>query len=259
MKQLIITLVVLLFVGNGAYAQKKLKIGDTEYVFQLPFKVNSNADDSLRANYNLKNYKGDGKRFQRHISDFYIGMGFMCPLGNETYQPVYFGNSFNLEIGWKYIYRPARWYGIGTMLQYSAYSYKLKTNGEDVFDLGIATTGGNQYYRTDNLGTGIVNRFYLFPSKYYSAKRQVFIELCAWGDYSYSKRLKIKDFSSDSKEKYKYRDGSKFNPFQAGVQGGIGYRGFYVYGKYRLTDNFNHREVSVAEMDRFSIGVQLYF
>lgn len=253
-------LLALVFICNGAYAQKKLKIGDTEYVFQMPFKISSEPNDTMQIKKSELDYSNSKKkRYQRFVNDFFVGIGFMCPLGNNNYQPIYYGNSFNFEFGWKFLYRPARWYGIGTLLQYSAYSYKIKTGGKDVFDLGVATVNGRHYYRTDNIGTGIINRFYLFPSKGYYAQNKVFIELGAWGDYSYSKRLKIKDYSDGGKSKYKYRDGSKFNPFQAGVQGGIGYKAFYLYSKYRLTDSFNHREVNVDEVERFSIGLQLFF
>lgn len=261
MKKVILILAALVFIGSEAYAQKRLTIGDTDYVFQSPFKIFSKTGDTVRV-YQDSEYDASGvkrKRYQRFVNDFFVGVGFMCPAGNHDYQSIYYGNSFNFEFGWKFLYRPAKWYGIGTLLQYSAYSYKLKTAGEDVFDLGVATTSGSHYYRTDNIGTGIINRFYLFPGRRYYAKDQVFVELGAWGDYSYSKRLKIKDSSSGHKDKYKYRDGSKFNPFAAGVQGGVGYKCFYLYGKYRLTDSFNHKEVNVNEVERFSIGVQLFF
>ncbi len=255
-----ITFLIGLMASGTMYAQKKIVIGETEYILQSPIKIGSSRNDSLRGKditfyrYGDSKY-GNKKGYERFIKELYFGIGFMCPVGGNDNMPVYYGNSFNLEVGSKLIYRPVKWYGIGTIFQYSAYSYKLKHGGKDVFDLGIATTDGTHYYRTDNLGTGIVNRFYLFPGRKYYSSDQVFIELIAWGDYSYSKRLKIKDFSSGKKKKYKYRDGSKFNPFQAGVQCGIGYKRVYVYGKYRLTNAFNSN-ISVKEVPRFSIGIQ---
>lgn len=262
MKKFIFLFTLLLLFGSGAYAQKVIKIGDTEYTFRSPFKIQSatrtdslgNSDGNREPSDRYD--KNTTRKRTRYIDDFVFGIGFMCPIGGQAAQPVYFGNSFNLDIGWKFLYLPTSWYGIGGLVQYSAYSYKLKTDGKDLFNLGVATTNGTHYYRTDNIGTGIINRFYLFPArKHYDNK--VFIELGAWGDFSYSKRLKIKDFSSGYKEKFKYRDGNKFNPFQAGVQGGIGYGHLYLYCKYRLTNAFNHQTVQVDEVPRFSIGIQL--
>ena len=183
-------------------------------------------------------------------------MGFACPVGNQNTLPVYYGNSFNLEFGLRYLYRPSKAYAIGTFLQYTFYSYKLDNKGQDLFGLNIATAQGRQYYRTDNLGTGLINRFYLFP---HGRRWQVYLDLGAYGDYSYSKRLKIKYFPDGKKHKYKYRDGSKFNPFEAGVFAAAGWDWISVYGRYRLTDCFNRKTLAVDEAPRLSLGVQFSF
>lgn len=266
--KIILFTLLLLFPGTMAFAQKVIKIGETEFTIQSPFKVitqekSANDFTTLKKDTIINNSElilvqtySKPKSFRHNITEFYIGLGFATPIGSNNALPVYYGNSFNLEIGFKYLYRPAKGYAIGTFIQYSCYSYKLKNNNQDLFDLGIATTSGRQYYRTDNLGTGIINRFYLFPQ---SRTRQVYIDLGAYGDYSYSKRVKIKDKTSGGKQKYKYRDGSKFNPFQAGVFAAIGYNWISVYGKYRLTNCFNHNEVDVADPTRLSIGIQFAF
>lgn len=269
MKKILFLFTLLIFLtGSAAYAQKIIKIGDTEYIFRSPFKATSvtKSDTAIVTTWETerknntysheKRINRGRKEIGRFVDNFYIGMGLMCPLGGEDHQPVYLGNSFNLDIGFKSIYLATNWYGIGGSIQYSAYSYKLKTDGKDIFNLGVATPNGSHYYRTDNLGIGILNRFYLFPARHLHFNR-AFLEFGAWGDFSYSKRLKIRDFSTGNKLKYKYRDGDKFNPFQAGVQGGIGYGCLYVYCKYRLSDAFNHKAVIIKEVPRFSIGIQL--
>lgn len=262
MKKLLLLFAALFFLAGVTYAQKTVKIGDTEYTFRAPFqKVSSVVRDS--SGKAVRIYRGtegvnSKKNYEKYVNTFFVGVGFAFPAGGQI-MPVSYGNSFNFEVGCKFVYRPARWYGIGTLLQYSAYSYKLKPEGKDIFDLGVATTSGTHYYRTDNIGTGIINRFYLFPARKFASDDMVFIELGAWGDYSYSKRLKIKDFSSGHKEKFKYRDGSKFNPFEAGVQGGIGYKCVYISCKYRITNCFNQKELNVMEVPRFSVGIQYSF
>lgn len=272
--RILLLFIPFLFAPNGISAQKVVKIGDTEVVVQSPLKIKSdrNRTDSVIVKSDTITYSSGEtviiktvssnkyynykRKPRRHITQFYAGLGFATPIGSENALPIYYGNSFNLELGVRYLYRPAKAYAIGTFLQYSCYSYKLKPNGQDLFDLGIATTAGKHYYRTDNLGTGIINRFFLFP---YSRSRQLYIDLGAYGDYSYSKRVKIKDESSGNKEKYKYRDGSKFNPFEAGVFAAIGYDWISVYGRYRLTNCFNQNEVDVYDPTRLSIGIQFSF
>lgn len=194
----VITFAVFSFISNLTFAQKVLEIGETKILLQSPFSVfhKKGTDSIVTYNNGVKCYKSTG--YRRHINQVYFGLAFVCPTEKDKSLPIYYGSSYNLKIGYKYFYRPTKAYAIGTFLQYSFYSYKLKSNGKDVFDLGIASDKGSQYFRTDNIGTGITNRFYLFPHSY---KSQVYLELGVWGDFSYSKRLKIKDFSEGHKEK----------------------------------------------------------
>lgn len=260
MKKLLFLFAALFFLAGVTYAQKTVKIGDTEYIFRSPLKkvssvVRDSCGERVRIYRTTGEYPDYKKDYERYINTFFFGVGLAIPAGGQI-MPVYYGNSFNFEVGFKFLYRPARWYGIGTLFQYSAYSYKLRPEGKDIFDLGVATTNGIHYFRTDNIGTGFLNRFYLFPAGKFASDDMAFVELGAWGDFSYSKRVKIKDFSSGHKEKFKYRDGSKFNPFEAGVQGGVGYKCVYIYCKYRITNCFNRKTLDVPEVPRFSVGVQ---
>lgn len=53
----------------------------------------------------------------------------------------------------------------------------------------------------------------------------------------------------------KYRDGRSFNPFNVGLQCSLGFNGFSVYAKYRLTNCFNHYNIEL-EVPRLNIGIQ---
>lgn len=186
--------------------------------------------------------------FKPHVYyEKFFGFGFATPIGNEKVLPIYYGNSFNLEIGKSAYYRASKFYSIGTMCKWNTYSYKLKNEGKDTFGLGVATTEGRHFFRTDNIGTGIINRFHF--------SRCVYMDLTLWGDLVYSKRLKIKYKGDDGKKKWKYRDGSKFNPFAAGLQIGIGYYNYSFYLRYRLTNCFN-KDLGVLEPTRYSIGIR---
>jgi hypothetical protein len=75
-------------------------------------------------------------------------------------------------------------------------------------------------------------------------------------DYSYNKRYNVKTIENGKQNKYKYRDGSKFNPIQAGVYGAVSKGKYSIFARYRLTNFFNPNEVSL-EVPRLNIGIQI--
>jgi hypothetical protein len=231
MKKVLLFFVIMCIVNTISAQKRKIRIKDLEITFGYEDKIKK------------------GEVFSPYwYKNTFIGLGFALPINTNQYLPTYYGNSFNLEIGKQYLYRAGRFYSIGTMFKWNCYSYKVKTEGKDTFGLDVATTEGRHFYRTDNLGTGIINRFHF--------SRYVYLELTAWGDYSYSKRLKIKYRGDDGKKKWKYRDGSKFNPFAAGLQGGVGYKNTLIYLRYRVTNCFNPN-LEIPEVSKYSIGVRV--
>jgi hypothetical protein len=103
-----------------------------------------------------------------------------------------------------------------------------------------------EYFRTDNIGTGLTQRVRLFP--------RFWVEGTLYGDWAYSKRYKVKSRVDGSKEKEKYRDGVKFNPFGAGAQAGVRWSNTTLYARYRLTNFFNPDYIP-QEVPRLSIGL----
>ena len=108
-----------------------------------------------------------------------------------------------------------------------------------------------EIFKTDNIGLGIHNRFFL--SRSYSS---VFIDIGAYGDWAFSRQYKIRYYSGESKEADHYRDGGKFLPLQGGVYGAVGMGAFSLYCKYRFTHLFDHSELPM-EPPRLQIGLMI--
>ncbi len=246
----IFTLMTLIMVTSAGqakiYAQKIVKIGEAEIAIQAPLTIKK-ADASEEVTSGLVKSK-----YPRMYEHMFIGIAMAVPTGNQEYLPMHYGNSYNLEVGFKYFYRPSAGYAIGTICQYTFYTYKLKdaaANG--TFFTDIPGEVKKEYFRTDNLGTGIINRFYLFPLKH----KPFMIDLGGYVDFSYSKRYNVKTVEAGKNIKHKYRDGSKFNPIQTGLYGAISKGSYSLYARYRITNLFNPAEVPM-ELPRLSIGIQ---
>ncbi len=238
-----------------AQAQTVVKIGEAEIAIQSPI--------SFRKKDTLDNVKDRGEesigkmtkksKYPRSFEDFHIGLSMAVPTHEEVYMPVKYGSSYNLEAGFKYFYRPGSRYAIGTLFQYTCNTFELIDAAQnEIFVSGVPGTVRREYYRTSNLGTGFINRFYFFPQ----SSKPFLLELGAYGDYSFSKRYNVKTIENGEKNKYKYRDGSKFSPFHAGLYGAVGKGKYLLFARYRLTNLF-YNSASLTELPRFSIGIQI--
>jgi hypothetical protein len=235
-----------LIITMSSNAQTFVKIGDLEFALKSPITISKDTNSKEQCFNHEKGYK-------TMFDEFYLGFGLSVNTTEEQYLPVYYGNSYNLEFGWKYMYRPSKNYAIGTLLHYTSNTFKLTPEAIDgEFFQEVGGEPYKMYFRTDNIGTGIINRFYLYSG--HKAK-PVYIEFGGYADYLFSKRYKVKTVIDGDKEKYKFRDGSKFNPFEAGLQGGIGLRGIQIYAKYRMTDYFSSN-YAIPEVPRWTLGVQ---
>jgi len=224
----------------------RIRIGETIISLQSPLHVRP-AEQDADTDINIfapRTYRH--RSYPRYSEEMYIGFGFAVPTREESYQPVYSGSSFNLEIGFRYLYRPSQNYAIGTFLQYGCYSYRLQD--ASLTFLGDLPKGDiyREYFRTDNIGTGIIQRIGLF--------RRSSIETILYGDFAYSKRFIVKSRVDGQKTKDKHRDGTKFNPFGAGAQIGLRWSTTSLYARYRFTNFFNPDYIS-PELPRFSIGL----
>jgi len=245
--------VMIMVTPTKVQAQTIIKIGEAEIVVQSP--VSIKRGDSLRVEdaWQDQTSKSERKKFRpRSSNTAYIGIGLAVPIERDLNLPIHYGASYNFEFGMRSIYRMSRFYGIGTTVSYSFYNYKLKNRPfEDVF-----TTQPNvkrEYFRTDNISFGIYNRFYITGT----SRPRLRIDAGAYGDLGYSRRYKAKGRDEDGRFKGKYRDGSIFNPFQAGLYGALVFGGWSIYGKYRLSNQFNpDPTLSLYETPRLHIGMR---
>ncbi|MDP3452749.1 MAG: hypothetical protein Q8R90_07320 [Bacteroidales bacterium] len=249
---------MLMMTAERAQSQTVVKIGEAEIAIQSPISVRKR--DTTQVNF----YQNETKpqrgatgvkkaRYPRNSQEFFIGIGMTVPTSNEEFLPMHYGNSYSLEAGFKYFHRTGSRYDIGTIFQYTCYTYKTKgAAADETFFSNIPGEVKKEYFRTDNLGTGIINRFYLFPMK----GRPFMLDLGGYADFSYSKRFNVKTIENGKQNKYKYRDGSKFNPVQAGLYGAISKGKYSFYARYRLTNLFNPKEVPL-ELPRLCLGLQI--
>ena len=230
-------------------AQTIVRIGEAELVIQTPLSIKKT--DTLETSESFYQSANRPKYRPRSYSNLYLGFGMAVPLDRSRYLPVHYGESYNFEVGVKKFYRPARSYAIGTMVSYSFYNYRLKNSPlKDIF--GVDAAGRErEYFRTDNVEFGVINRLYIQSR----GSRRITLDLGAYGDLGFSRRYKIKTVSdAEGKSKDKFRDGSIFNPIQAGLYGALTLGRSSVYAKYRFTNHFNP-EVIPNEVPRLSIGV----
>ncbi len=246
------TLVTTLFAGaNRTFAQRVIKIGEAEIAIQSPITIKK--QDTLNYYSHVTSKSAIKKRatpkYPQIYDEFFFGLGTMIPFNREEFIDIHYGRINTIELGYKYFYRPSRGYAIGSTFQYTNYNYKLRDAAQE--GIIVPFVPGyikKEYFRSDNIGTGLINRFYLFP------KRNPFIlDLGGYVDFSFSKRYIVKSSLFGKTDKFKYRDGSKFNPLQAGLYGAISKGDYSVYVRYRLTNMFNPLEIQ-PELPKLSVG-----
>lgn len=249
---------MLLFPSGKAAAQTVVKIGEAEIAIQSPISIKKKDTLDYANTRGVSFGRSDrfgvqNSKYPRSYEDFFFGIAMAVPLRDQEYLPMHYGSSHSIEIGFKYFYRPAARYAIGTLWQYSFYNYKLKdAAANETFVSNVPGEVRKESFRTDNLGTGIINRFYLFPMQ----NKPFMLDLGGYVDFSYSKRYHVKTVENGKDTKHKYRDGSKFNPIQAGLYGAITKGSYSFYAKYRLTNLFNPDAIPM-ELPRLSMGVQI--
>ena len=243
---LVFVSVLLLFPAsiNKLSAQKLVKIGEAEISVQSPISIKKVEEPAQTEKKS---------RFPRSFDESYIGFGTALPMDRDQFLPMHYGKINSFEIGTKYFYRPGKHYAIGTFAQYSFYNYRLKgAAANETFFPDVPGTVKKEHFRTDNIGTGIINRFYFFPG----ANKPVKLDLGGYVDFSFSKRYNVKTRENSKMKKHKYRDGDMFNPVQCGLYGALSKGSYSVYVRYRLTNLFNPNLVDM-ELPQLSMGVQI--
>lgn len=247
------TIVLAFFYGSSrAYAQRTIKIGQAQISVQSPITVKK--QDTL-VSLNTVNTVGTANNRQsypRKYSEFFFGLGTIIPLDRENYIDMHYGRINTIELGYKYFYKLSSRYAVGTTFQYTYYNYKLKDAAQNnIIVQNVPGEVKKEYFRSDNIGTGLINRFYLFPIK----RNPFILDLGGYIDFAFSKRYNVKTVENGKTHKYKYRDGSKFNPLQAGLYGAVTKGDYSLYVRYRLTNLFNPLELE-PELPKLSIGIQ---
>ncbi len=229
---------------NKLSAQTVVKIGEAEISVQSPISIKK-VEEPVKP--------GIKSRFPRSFDESYIGFGTALPVDRDQFLPMHYGRINSFELGTKYFYRPGKHYAIGTFAQYTFYNYRLKgAAANETFVPDVPGDVKKEYFRTDNIGTGLVNRFYFFPG----SRKPVKLDLGGYVDFSFSKRYNVKTRENGKLKKHKYRDGEMFNPVQCGLYGALSKGSYSVYVRYRLTNLFNPNLVEM-ELPQLSMGVQI--
>ena len=233
------------------FEERQLRIGSKFISLKSPFSArnweNAVAEESGYQNAGNVVYI-HVKQPAKHRVEMFYGFGFALPKENNIgdYYPISTGRSFHLNIGWRHYYRISYGLSLGTMFQYSGYTFHLKNQTRDFMDYTPKGDIYREYFRTDNIGTGFLQLIRIAP--------RLHIETGVYGDFAYSKRYKVKSRVDGKKENTKFRDGTRFNQFQAGAQMGLRWYGTTFYARYRFTNMLNATTMP-AELPRWSLGV----
>lgn len=239
---------------NRVNAQRVIKIGQAEISVQSPITVKKQDSIEISAHSSIivLGKKEVKPKYPRRYNDFFFGLGIAIPVNRGDYMDIDYGRINTIELGYKYFYKPSKGYAIGTTFQYTYYNYRLRDAAlNNLIVQDVPGVVKKEYFRSDNIGTGLINRFYLFPMK----RNPFMLDLGGYVDFSFSKRYNVKSEVGGKINKYKYRDGSKFNPLQAGLYGAITKGDYSLYVRYRLTNMFNPLEIQ-PELPKLSVGIQ---
>lgn len=247
----IVAVIVLLAFPCSLSAQTEISVGKTKINLQSPIKFTEKtpedsagmSGDSLSGR-KLKSFPSMSISLGGVASDIQYKTAFPRPSTDYTLES---------ELGFKQIFMPAPWYGFGFGGHISAQTYRLQ---------GVAATGIIKEYPENadiykefinyyNVGIDIFNRFHLY-------KDMLYIDLRLYGDWAFSREFYVKYAMNGSPTSTvdRFRDGTRFLPFQAGVEASLGIGSFQFYFRYRFTDMFNH-DLIPLEPERFSVGIRL--
>ena len=110
MKKLLIIIIV---IASG-FVAKSQDVLLNQYVYS----------DSIRGNW------GQNKSHWMH---FYGAFGFITPIDQSTWSPIYFGKASNWELGLRYKKRITNWLAIGGNISYDFFNYRMEQSIEKTF------------------------------------------------------------------------------------------------------------------------------
>jgi len=77
--------------------------------------------------------KGNWGQNKSHWMHFYGAFGFITPINQSAWSPIYFGKAANWELGLRYKKRITNWLAIGGNLSYDFYNYRMEQSKEKTF------------------------------------------------------------------------------------------------------------------------------
>lgn len=249
----ILAVMLLLSFPCSMSAQTEINVGKTRISFRPPvrFAENTPADPLEMSADSVSGRK------LKSFPALTFGLGGVAQ--DMTYKTQYPRPStdygIDAEIFFKQMFQPASWYGFGIGGHFSAQTYSLH---------GVAASGIIKQYPENadiykefinycNIGIDIVNRFYLYSDALY-------LDLRLFGDWAFSRELYVKYVMPGSAVSTldRFKDNSRFLPFQAGVEASLGSGSIQFYFRYRFTNMFNHSLIPL-EPERISAGIRLEF
>lgn len=249
----ILAVMLLLALPSSMSAQTEINVGKTRISFHPPVRFAENtAADSLE----ILQDSVPGRKIKSFSA---LTFGFGGVAQDMIYKTGYPRPStdygFDFEVLFKQMFKPASWYGFGVGWHFSAQTYSLH---------GVAASGIIKQYPENadiykeflnycNIGIDIVNRFYLYGDALY-------LDLRLFGDWAFIREFDVKYVMPGSAVSTldRFKDGSRFLPFQAGVEASLGSGSLQIYFRYRFTNMFNHSLIPL-EPERLSAGIKLEF
>lgn len=251
MKKTITTFYLACLAGGIVVAQTTVKIGNMEITFMK--------DDTTTHAHSTPERKPESSAtppksvYNASESTLFTGFGFAMPNSGSACYSVVGGSSYSFDVGFRWYTHLNRRVAAGGTLQYSFYRYLLRDALSDsvfksavIGSLVLPDEIKKQEFRSNNLALGIFTRFYLVPRKHY-------LDVGVQGDWAIGRYYRL-HYPHDGKQKF--HEDFTFNAFTASALVQIGWRSKAIFARYRLTDAFNHSELS-KDLPPLSIGFRL--
>lgn len=240
MKKIFVMLVLAAAFSASARSQT-LRIGNTE--------IEMGKKDSLRVNPDEASFTADFKPYIHVLP--YVSASFPIRTGNGL-MPATYWQSYNLDIGFRFLYRAVRRWSVGGTIRASVYSYETDGLAAGGQITGNPVTGDLKAERLiyGPVGLEFNNRIHLTP--------KINFDLSLYGEYGQLSFYTKTTGTDGSKVISNWSDSSIMNRWQAGVQFSFMWSYLSVYARYRITDMFR-KDFAMDEPSRLFVGLAFEF
>lgn len=188
----------------------------------------------------------------KNFSHFYIGLGSMISIKDDTAEILYPG-SFYGELGYRYKRKLFEQLAIGLDLAYSQKIYQLAQNKSKILPNAILHKKEKLIFYKFNLN--IYTRVNYTKRGNYLGN---FVDLGAGGNWTFAMRQITKDESNDIFSKTRTRGFDYYQPFNYHVFARLGFNRFVISGSYRLSNIFKNK-YNYPELARLMVGLEVGF